>query len=129
MNAPGNVNEGAIIVARHESTPRSGGKLLLDNKIELAWTTLLGDAEDRAEIAHLFDVPVERISELRCPFESSFDEAGLTGVEIGILFASGFAAGLRKQLRTEAAKAVWNYIFRLLQVHNEIGKELRKISS
>jgi hypothetical protein len=77
----------------------------LNSEVAKAWRAAIGNAADRAEIARLLGVQESELDPNQVPFRAEISGAGLTGGEVLIAIATGFAIGIAKDIGTAAGKA------------------------
>lgn len=73
--------------------------------ISEAWHTALSEPGEKAEIAALLGVKEDELDPARPPFRAEIAEAGLTGGEVLIALALGFAGGFTKDMAGAAGRA------------------------
>jgi hypothetical protein len=70
-----------------------------------AWSTVLDDPKEKAEIAALLGVAESELDPKQPPFHAEIIGSGVTGAEVLIALASGFVLGLAKDSGSAAGKA------------------------
>jgi len=74
--------------------------------IAKAWSAALSDPAEKQEIAGLLEVKPTDLNPQQPPFRAKMTGSGLTGGEVLIAFAAGFAIGFAKDMGSAAGKAL-----------------------